>query len=397
MHPYSIYIHIPFCRHRCAYCDFNTYAGQDALIPAYVEALCHEVKIVARLAGMKIPVFTIYFGGGTPSLLSAENIAQILDVLDSNFLFSKDMEITLEANPGTVSLHLIRGLRSCGVNRLSLGMQSSNPHELQLLERQHDYFDLIHSIAWARQAGFENINMDLIYGLPEQELTSWLASLNRAIDLAPTHLSLYALSIEPGTPMHHWIERGLLEEPDADLAADMYEASSAILADSGYIQYEISNWASQSINGELLTCKHNLQYWHNLPYLGFGAGAHGYNGAVRIANILSPSKYIDRITQHVSTTGLLFPQSPATSDMCTIDKKMEMAETMMMGMRLVMEGVSAKSFVERFDVELQDAYPDEIPKLQKMGLVEWVGDNSDVFRLTAKGRLLGNIVFREFL
>lgn len=398
MHPFhSIYLHIPFCRHRCGYCDFNTYAGQDALIPAYVQALCREIEIVAGLLTDRLPVHTIFFGGGTPSLLPVEDVSKILEVLETCFDFQPDIEISLEANPGTLSLEWLKGLRASGVNRLSLGVQSSNPDELQLLERQHDFFDVIHAVGWARQAGFENINLDLIYGLPYQTLPSWSTTLERALSLHPEHFSLYALSIEHGTPMQHYVARGRLNEPDPDLAADMYEASASFLAEVGYVQYEISNWACRDASGGVMACRHNLQYWRTLPYLGFGAGAHGYAHQTRVANVLSPSAYIERIKHYQSSQQLPFPHSPATAQAQSIDRRTEMAEAMMMGMRLVAEGVSAEAFARRFDVRLEQAYAAEIEKLLKFGLVEWVGGESGVLRITEHGRLLGNHVFKEFL
>lgn len=397
MHPYSIYLHVPFCRHRCGYCDFNTYAGLDTLIPDYVRALCQEIEIVASSAGERLPAHTIFFGGGTPSLLPVEAIAHILRVLETCFQFQSGMEITLEANPGTVSLESLRDMRACGINRLSLGVQSSNPGELQLLERQHDFFDVIRSVGWSRQAGFENINLDLIYGLPYQTLKSWLITLDRSLDLSPDHLSLYALTVEHGTPMKYWVERGLLDEPDPDIAADMYEASSGILADAGYVQYEISNWARQTMGGEVVACRHNLQYWRNQPYLGLGAGAHGYANKLRVANVLSPSAYIDRVTKYDPKDKLEFPQSPSTAEVLPIDQQTEMAELMIMGMRLVSEGVSAEAFALRFNVGLEEVYGEEIERLLRWGLVEWSGDNANILRLTEGGRLLGNRVFREFL
>ena len=397
MNPYSIYLHVPFCSHRCGYCDFNTYAGQEALIPKYVHALCREIEIVTGSAGECLPIHTIFFGGGTPSLLPAEAIANILQVLEGCFRIQPDLEVTLEANPGTVSLESFRRMRACGVNRLSLGVQSSNPGELLLLERQHDFIDVIRAVGWARQAGFENINLDLIYGLPYQTLESWLTTLDRALRLAPDHLSLYALTIEHGTPMKHWIARGLLDEPDSDTAADMYEASSCVLADAGYVQYEISNWAWQTMDGEVMACKHNLQYWRNQPYLGFGAGAHGYATKLRIANVLSPSAYIERIDKFDPSKPVNFPQSPATAEIQPVDQRSEMAETMMMGMRLVLEGVSARMFADRFNIGLEQVYGKEIEKLRKWGLVEWAGENADMLRITEQGRLLGNRVFSEFL
>jgi oxygen-independent coproporphyrinogen-3 oxidase len=398
MDPASLYLHIPFCTHRCSYCDFNTYAGLENLIPGYARALCREVEYLGRSAGEPYPVHTIFFGGGTPSLLSPQQLAEILSVIARHFELLPGLEITLEANPGTISLPHLQSLRETGVNRLSLGMQSANPGELRLLERQHNYEDVAQGVRWARQAGFDNINLDLIFGLPYQSLESWQRNLEFALSLQPEHFSLYSLTLEHGTPMSHWVRRGLLSEPDPDLAAEMYEWSAERLAQTGFEQYEISNWARKDGQGRLLSCKHNLQYWHNEPYFGFGAGAHGFVAGFRTANVLSPAAYIQRCSSDVSShRELPFPQTLATVDVRQIDRVTEMGETMMMGMRLTGEGVSGKRFEARFRMTLQAAYEKQIRELENAGLLEWVGKDGDVLRLTPRGRLLGNRVFMEFV
>jgi oxygen-independent coproporphyrinogen-3 oxidase len=215
MQPYSLYLHIPFCWHRCAYCDFNTYAGLDHLISDYVTALCREIEFIAIGADQRLPIHTVFFGGGTPSLLPAADIDQIMRTIEQNFILSPESEITLEANPGTVSFEYWSELRQTGINRLSLGLQSANADDLRLLERQHDYSDAVQAVRWAREAGFNNINLDLIYGLPYQTIERWQRTLELVLGLKVEHLSLYALSLEHGTPMHKWVNRGLLPEPDA--------------------------------------------------------------------------------------------------------------------------------------------------------------------------------------
>lgn len=392
---YSIYIHIPFCKHRCGYCDFNTYAGQDALIPAYVNALTQEAIFIAESFGQKLPVHTIFFGGGTPSLLTTSELSTILQTIDAYYHLEPNIEISLEANPGTVTPESLKGMRDCGINRLSLGVQSSHSMELNLLERQHDFMDVVKTVSWARKSGFENINLDLIYGLPYQTLESWLVTLDRALNLKPEHLSLYALTLEHGTPMKNWVDRGMLEDPDGDLVADMYEATMDILMDLGYTQYEISNWAIGYAGGSMLACRHNLQYWRVLPYIGLGAGAHGNAHNMRVANVLSPAQYIRKVTGQSLPT--VFPVSPATQETQIIDQKMEMAEVMMMGMRLVQEGVDKNKFSQRFGLDLVEFYGAQIDRLRGMELVEWAGEQKSTLRLTKRGRLLGNIVFREFL
>jgi oxygen-independent coproporphyrinogen-3 oxidase len=400
MAPNSIYLHTPFCRHRCAYCDFNTYAGLNGLIPDYTRALCQEIEYSAASSGERLGVHTVFFGGGTPSLLPVDALIAILGSLNRSFTLADDLELTLEANPGTLSLDYLRSLRSLGVNRLSLGMQSADPGELRLLEREHGYQDVVQAVEWARRAGFENLNLDLIFGLPYQSLESWQRSLRLAVGLQVQHLSLYALTLEHGTPMQHWVSRGLLSEPDPDVAAEMYEWAGEYLETNGYHQYEISNWARRDTAGNILACRHNLQYWRCLPYLGFGAGAHGYAANSRLANVLSPQTYLARLNNiQPSTLNLqpVFPKTPATAQAELIDRHAEMGEVMMMGLRLTAEGVSRAAFLERFGEPLETAYGPQIERLVVAGLLEWGGEDRDILRLTKRGRLLGNRVFMEFV
>ena len=416
----SLYLHIPFCQVRCAYCDFNTYAGLDSLIAPYARALAKEIRLVGKGAeaqGGRGQAHTVFFGGGTPSLVPLELHVEIFTALCEAFDLTPDCEITLEANPGTVSRADLQGLRELGVNRLSFGVQSSHPHELRLLDRLHLFGDAAQAVTWARAAGFENLNLDLIYGIPHQTLGMWQATLNRVLALGPEHLSAYALSLEHGTPMRAWVYRGLLPMPDPDLAAEMYEWASEALEKNGYVQYEISNWArgekpevrserseigsrkSEDAKSDLgpltsnlhYACRHNLQYWRNLPYLGFGAGAHGYMHDWRYSNVLAPTAYIERIGQADKAD---FPFSPAVAQATPTTPDETMGETMMLGMRLTREGVGDDIFRERFGLGLGEKYPRELRRLKALGLIEW---DSTGARLTKQGRLLGNRVFREFV
>jgi oxygen-independent coproporphyrinogen-3 oxidase len=391
---YSLYIHIPFCRQRCTYCDFNTYAGQDELIPAYVTALCQEAAWVAATAGERPTIQTIFLGGGTPSVLPLGELERLFKALDEHWIWPRGLEATLEANPGTLSLDYLRGLRALGLNRLSLGVQSAHPDELRGLGRIHTYPEVIEAVKWARQAGFDNLNLDLIFGLPGQPLASWERTLELATGLRPEHFSLYALTLEPGTPMQAWVGRGLLPEPEADLAADMYEYAMERLEQAGYGQYEISNWALADGTGGYRACRHNLQYWRNLPYIGLGAGAHGYAGGLRVANVLAPATYIQRLKEPPTAGSLAFPRTPATGEALVISRADEIAETMMMGLRLTREGVGAGAFAERFGLSLAEHFGPQIERLREQGLLEWA---SDRLRLTERGRLLGNRVFVEFV
>lgn len=394
MYPYSVYLHIPFCTHRCGYCDFNTYAGIESLIPNYVTALCREIELTSKSLGHNLPIHSIFFGGGTPSLLPLAELERIFQSLHLSFEWLPGIEITLEANPGTLSAAYLQGLHTLGVSRLSLGVQSAHPAELRLLERQHSYSDVIQAVTWARQAGFDNLNLDLIFGLPHQALETWQHTLDLVANLEPEHFSLYALTVEHGTPLAHWTGRGLLAEPDPDMAADMYEWAAQRLAAAGYGQYEISNWGRLLPGGDLLACRHNLQYWRNQPYLGFGAGAHGYAGGVRTANVLSPAAYIQRVREGST---LAFPLTQATQSAQSIDRATEIGETMMMGLRLTREGVNRLAFQNRFGQDLEDLFKQEIKELKEAGLLEWAGEDQTALRLTERGHLLGNQVFMRFI
>jgi len=404
----SLYLHIPFCQHRCGYCDFNTYAGIENLIDDYVNALIAEINFLGLTSPDLLDVKTIFFGGGTPSLLTALHLSAIITSLKENFRISPEVEFSLEANPGTISKQYLKDIFQLGINRLSLGMQSAKPEELRVLERQHSFFDVISAVEWARKAGFENINLDLIFGIPNQSLESWQDSLNYALSLQPEHLALYALAIEHRTPLQHQIDKGLLVPPNPDLAASMYETAMAILTDHGFTQYEISNWAKKRPSSNTSTmsrtyaCEHNLQYWRNLPYIGFGAGAHGYISNFRTVNVYSPQAYIKRCTtndtiQQNRRLQLNFPQTPGTQSLIKITKDSEIAETMMMGLRLVQEGISDATFRNRFDISLEEKFNHQIDKLIKLGLLEWNQTRGKSLRLTKRGRLLGNQVFMEFI
>lgn len=372
--PVALYVHIPFCRSRCTYCAFNTYAGLDALLPAYVEALCAEIR-----ATPPAPARTIYFGGGTPSLLPLDALGSLLQALRAQFSLPPDAEVTLEANPGTVDRAYLCAARELGVNRLSLGVQSAHEEELRLLGRRHTWEEAAEAVTAARAAGLENVNLDLIYGLPGQALPRWQETLEAALSLAPDHLSLYALTLEEGTPLQERVARGELPPPDDDAAAEMYEWAEARLAQAGYVHYELSNWA----RSEQHICQHNLTYWCNEPYRGFGAGAASWWGGRRWTNVRHPEEYIRRLEMG----------QPVAEEMEEIPLRLEMGETMMMGLRLV-AGVRDARFRARFGAGLGEAFGAELARLVAQGLLEWDGETA---RLTPRGRLLGNWVFQEFV
>ncbi len=376
----AVYIHIPFCRARCTYCDFNTYAGIGHLYADYVAALETEIKAAGRLArdGDRLTARTIFFGGGTPTVLPLTRLEQILAAGRQAFAVDDSAEISSEANPGTVDREYLEGLRALGINRLSLGVQSFDPTMLRLLGRLHTADQAVETFRLAHEVGFGNVNLDLIYGLPYQTLDHWEETLQRALALGPEHLSAYALGLEEGTPLKEQVDRGQHPRPDPDLAADMYLLAEEMLADAGYRHYEISNWARPGRE-----CRHNLTYWRNEPYLGFGAGAHSWFGGRRFWGVLSPEEYIQRVSGGLSTEG----------GGEEIGRELEMAETVILGLRLD-EGVGLEDFAARFDRRLEELYKRELGELTELGLVK-VSDGSP--RLTQRGRLLANEVFERFL
>jgi oxygen-independent coproporphyrinogen-3 oxidase len=371
----ALYVHIPFCLSKCAYCDFNSYDDRAGLCDAYTDALIQEIDLAGPGS-----VRSIYIGGGTPTVLPLFHFERILEAIARRCALLAATEITAEANPGTVSPAKLEGLRALGVTRLSLGVQSFVEKELRLLGRIHSAPEAIQVFQAARRAGFDNLSLDLLYGLPGQSLGSWRASLEQALALQPNHLSLYALTLEEGTPLAADISRGRLPAPDPDLAADMYELAQEMLSIAGFHHYEISNWA-QSPD---LMCQHNLTYWHNEPYLGIGAGAHSWRYRRRWSNLLVPEAYIQRVCSGLDPT--------AAEEM--IGPELEMGETMMLGLRLLAEGVTFARFQARFGLDLRAQYAGQLEELTELGLIHTTEER---VVLSDRGRLLGNQVFLRFL
>ncbi len=389
MTPHAVYLHIPFCTTKCTYCAFNTYVQLEFLIEPFVDALIKEIRLVGQNKP-GLDVHTIFFGGGTPSLLLPEQFASIFTALRESYNVFPDAEISLEANPNDLNRDYMIALRRVGFNRLSIGMQSANENELQLFRRRHDSDAVVRAVSAARSGGFDNLNLDLIYGIPHQTLDGWRNTLTQTLVLKPEHISLYALGLEEGTPMERWVETGRLPAPDDDLAADMYNLATELLGAAGYEQYEISNWARPG-----LACKHNLQYWRNLPYLAFGPGAHGWAAGVRYSVLLSPQRYIKAMNTMNEAAGAYdFPRTPATDMFDVIEREGEIAETLIMGLRLTREGIDRETFRQRFGADLLDVHRQEIDKFVGRGLL--TVDDTRV-KLTDEGRLLSNIVFRELV
>jgi oxygen-independent coproporphyrinogen-3 oxidase len=328
-------------------------------------------------------------------VLPAPDLASLVERARRAFALPDDAEITVEANPGTVDAAGLRRLRRAGVNRLSLGVQSYDDRLLAILARIHTAADADAAVRDARAAGFENLNLDLMMGLPQQSLGDWQATLQRALVQAPQHLSLYVLAVEEGTSLAARIERGALPAPDDDLAAEMYEWAQEALARAGYDHYEISNWACTGY-----ACRHNLIYWRNKPYLGLGAGAHSWLGGRRWSNLRDPEGYIQALVPQSlqGDQSLLGDPGLPVVEVETIDRALEMSETMMMGLRLLDEGVSYARFEQRFGVPMEQVYGDEIAAAVEEGLLERVPERgADRVRLTGRGALLGNRVFVRFV
>jgi len=384
----GIYLHVPFCRSRCTYCDFNTYVGMEDLYVAYATALESEIRqaLQTELRGdTPHQAATIFFGGGTPSLLSPQQLGQLIAACRETTDLPADAEITVECNPGTVTLDYLRELRAQGVNRLSFGAQSADPGELKLLGREHSWDQVATAIEVARAAGFDNLNFDLIFGLPYQSLGSWQRTLAAAKVLAPNHISLYALTIEQGTPMYDWTRRGEVPFPDPDVAADMYDAAEETLGALGYVHYEISNWCLPCRE-----CAHNLIYWRNEPYYGLGAGAHSSSINRRWWKVRRPAEYIARAKRMVNGE----PSTVLEMGSEMINPAVSRGETMMLGLRLLHEGIEQARFAQRYGAPIAHFFADALAEAEAKGLITI---DAQRICLTQRGRFLSNQVMKLFL
>jgi oxygen-independent coproporphyrinogen-3 oxidase len=357
------------------------------MIPTYGETLLKDARLwTGAVRGRDIE--TVFFGGGTPSLTPAPDMAVILDGLRETFGFAPDAEISLEANPGSLSTEYLRDLRWIGFNRLSIGVQSFDDVELRALDRIHSGDEAKQACSSARAAGFDNVNIDLIYGLPEQPLETWQRTLEQALTLAPEHLSLYALTVEEGTPLARDVARGRVPLPDADMQADQYEWTQDRLAEAGYAHYEISNWARRGRD-----CRHNLLYWQNREYLGLGAGAHSHLSGVRFSTVLLPNRYVELVDESAAGIedgrGTMRHVAGAES----ITPELAMADTLILGLRLI-DGVSFAEFARRHGRDVRDVYGEVIVEFIGYELLE---ETSTHLRLTRRGRLLSNELFQRLL
>lgn len=375
----ELYVHLPFCRSKCRYCDFASYAGCDAQIPAYVSALLNEAAAFPRWT-----LETVFLGGGTPSLLPSEQLIRLLQGLHQHFDISPGIEFTSEANPGTVTPQWLDAAVSNGVNRLSLGMQAYQPELLHMLGRIHDYAQVENTVSLARQAGITNLSLDLMFGLPGQTTAQWIETLEAALALRPQHLSCYGLIPEEGTPLMDALRDGMLSLPDESEERQMYDDTLRLLAQHGFQQYEISNFALPGF-----ACRHNIGYWRQIPYLGLGASAAsclpGLDEcfSIRSANPPGLNTYLRMVNQ----------QRWTLRDTTAVTREEARFETLMLGLRMT-EGISMQDFRRLHGIDLTAIYGARLESLQLRGLMEQHGDH---WRLTRRGMDVQNAILVELM
>lgn len=375
----GIYIHIPFCASRCHYCNFATGGYETELARRYTAALISEIRSAREtLPPQMRAVDTIYFGGGTPTTLTAEQFAAILAACGEVFDVDPASEITAEANPGSVSQSYLERLRALGINRLSFGVQSFDDGELQMIGRAHTAAEAREAVALARAAGFDNVSIDLIAGLPEQRLEVWMRNLDEAFALEPDHLSVYLLELYKDAPLLHRIERGELRAIDEETTVAMYFALVDEAARRGYQHYELSNWALAGRSS-----RHNLKYWTGAPYSAFGVSAAGYDGRARYSNTRNLHEYLARIERGES----------AVAERVELDEEERQSEALFLGLRLA-EGVDLDSHRARYGVDVLARYGEELARLGEAGLIECDGGS---LRISRAGKVLANEVFAVFV
>ncbi|HXT37301.1 MAG TPA: radical SAM family heme chaperone HemW [Chloroflexota bacterium] len=373
----AVYVHIPFCHYHCSFCDFATVTGQSARIPAYIEALIAELAL--RLEQSPRPlVSTVFFGGGTPSAIDPTHIHAIMDALRASCILVPNAEITLEANPGDHPPGFWEALRATGITRVSVGVQSLDDAVLRGVGRLHTGAEALHALRAVRRAGFVSVNADLMFGLPRQTLDQWRHTLDAVLTEQPDHLSVYGLILEPRTLLERRVRQGADILPSDDDAAAMYEAARELLSASGYVHYEISNWARPGHHS-----RHNLTYWRHDPYLGLGMGAHSYVDNTRFANLRGLRPYLARLAKKQLPTAHHEP----------IDAARARADAAMLGLRLV-EGIDLAAFDQRFGGHLAGDHAEAIERFAALGLLEIVAGR---LRLTPRGFLLANQIWQEFI
>lgn len=366
----GLYLHIPFCKKKCSYCDFNSYSGLEELIPAYLEALCSEMR---RYLPCKQVVHSVYFGGGTPSLVPATELGRVLEFIKSHFNLLSGAEITTEINPGTVGQKDLDQLLKSGFNRISIGGQAVQDHLLEKIGRIHRSKDIFQVMKFAQQAGFSNISLDLMFGLPGQSIEEWRQTLERVIPWEPQHLSTYGLQVEEGTLLAQQIAGGQQELPSEDETVAMMALVMDYLPSQKYVHYEISNYARPGYE-----CRHNLSYWKGESYLGFGAGATSTRDGKRWTNLAAPIDYIEGIKANRSVVGFCEQ----------IDGRTALLETLMLGLRL-RSGLNIGQIGKAFNVDLEGHFKEELIWLTRENLLKL--DGAQLY-LTEKGLFLANQV-----
>jgi putative oxygen-independent coproporphyrinogen III oxidase len=378
MAPQAVYLHVPFCTHKCHYCDFTAYAVGGQPVDDYVSALDKEMALTVANTPPGI-IRSIFIGGGTPTVLTPKQMERLLDSVRRHFPnWDENIEFTIEANPGTTSPELLRVMREGGINRISFGAQTFRPDLLERIGRVHGVEEIKRGVELARQAGFANLSLDLMFGLPTQTVDDMETTLKEAVALAPEHFSCYSLKVEEGTLFYHLQERKELPLPAEDAELAMYQLTRSYLAEQGYAQYEVSNFAKPGHES-----RHNRTYWLNEEYYGLGTGAHGYVRKRRHANIKGVKEYIQRLQDN---------QLPIQESYQVIREE-EMENFMILGLRL-MEGVSREKFASLYGIELERAFGQVLTPLMNKGLLERSGDR---YRLTEKGLIFGNEVFADFI
>ncbi len=374
----EIYIHIPFCVRKCNYCDFLSGPATKEMQDAYMEALCCELKERSKECEA-YTISSVFIGGGTPSVVDVCWIEQVMDILHSVYHLEKDAEISIEMNPGTANLEYLRRYRKSGMNRLSIGLQSSNAEELKALGRIHTYEQFLTCFKQAREVGFTNINVDIMSALPKQSYASYQDTLQKVVGLAPEHISAYSLIIEEGTPFYECFEKGELMLPEEDVERKMYEYTGEYLQEHGYERYEISNYAQ---NGK--ECRHNVGYWIRDNYLGFGIGAASLVQNTRFRNSTDMRKYIENPCN-------------VREDMEDLSKQEQMEETMFLGLRMT-RGVSVKAFRDAYGISIEQVYGAVLQKHMQNGLVyQYEKEGEAYIALTPKGMDISNYVMSDFL
>jgi len=373
----GIYIHIPFCKKKCIYCDFPSYSGAELYMEPYLYALLDEITILGTKFS-KYDIKSIYIGGGTPTYFKTSYIGRILETCFSCFNVKENAEITIESNPGTLGKKTFLELKRLGINRLSLGVQAWQNELLKFLGRIHTSQQVVSSVRWAREAGFQNINVDIMFGIPNQTVEEWMVTLENVCSLEVDHISAYSLKIEEDTALYSMVQNGVIHPMDECTERHMYHEGISFLRQRGYIQYEISNFAREGKKSV-----HNLIYWKDDEYIGFGCGAHSYINRVRWYNYKDIEQYI--YTMNKNGHGMEYREY--------IDSNIERFEMIMMGLRLI-EGVNKAEFERRFGKPLDFYYRDAISQLKRNGLLD---ENDSSIYLTPRGLDIQNTVLLAFL